>query len=442
MGILWGVAFFTFCVSAFSEPPIEFWLHRPTVLLSGVESGHDRGDLTLSNEPKIQALGVKDTLNLKGFRFDSDRFRLESAAASLLISELVASQDVFGQKIALFSFRDVRIAAEIKRPLEIALPSRIELRLVANPTGGFRFEAPGSALKDYLSAEVDKVVREELFSISVSGGLSELALRAANEFLSQQKAELLRIAKEELKKSLTSDSLNQLFSLADQVLPSGLALETFAGKWFLQKQGMDWRLSAEMAPNRPAPSSGLQNRLTVLLSPDFVQKLFELEVGKPFDLTREESEGLASSMGLSQSDFKVVAQGARGPKVKFWSARDEKGQNQYFVDLLLCFSTPEGDEGHVGSVIELLEGGVPKLRNAVLLNRPGSDGLGKVEPAPPWLMDKLSARILESFKALQPSADRLRLAKAETIGILGPRQKASPSGGRWATQLLLEFLVQ
>ncbi len=442
MGIRWGLVFFAICSGAFSEAPIEFWLHRPTIKLSDVQNGHDRGDMLLSKEPKIQALGVKDTLHLKGFRFDSDRLRLDSAAASLLISELVASQEVLGQKIALFSFRDVRISAEIKRPLEIVLPHRIELQLVANPAGGFRFEVLGTALKDYLSAQVDKNVREDLFSVSVSGGLSDLALRAANEFLNQQKGELLKLAKEELKKSLTSDSLNQLFSLADQVLAGGLSPEALAGKWFLQKQGADWRLSPENAAGRPVPSVGLQNRLSVLLSPDFVQKLFERELKTPLEFHREESETLAVSMGLTTSDFKLVGEGPRGPKVKFWSARDGKGQTRNFVDLLLCFSTPQGEEGHLGAVIELSQGGVPEVRNVVLLNRPGADGIGKVNKAPPWLIEALSSRVLESFKALQPSRERLVLANARASGVLGPRQKASPSGGNWADHLVLEFTVQ
>ncbi|MBY0371405.1 hypothetical protein K2X33_12005 [bacterium] len=441
----------------------EVWLYRPQVLLKDTHSENKQAEKILSQDPRVVAADLVESLHVEGLRFEDGRLALRSLRGGLSIGRLTGDKEITvpvvntKQKIAMFALRDIKVSLQSRGEITLDLPEKV---LVDARVEGSKaaFSINVEDFKTQVASRIDSLLQDgafdRLFTIQLSGSVPDLARDVLGKMIEAHKPELLKQARENLKNILIAEDLNKLFSLQSNLLPASV-LET-STKWELIKvasaNSVSWGLRAQS--NQPAralsPQLGQQdvrNLVTVALPFDLVGSLAGKGL-KQVSISAEASTAFSKLLGvtLAQGEkLSIVADGERAPRVKSWS-RVENGKKLHYLDVLMTFQGDQGSQSSVGGIFEVGSKTLPWLTYLAAV-RSGSSlmdadkyGLNSA------LTTNLVAGLLQSelSKATDnvSSATSLEMLGMRSLGDAGVRRAGQADQGNWGELLAIDFRKQ
>jgi hypothetical protein len=443
-------------LSAFAQeanvPPLEVWWFQPKVQVENLTSETDRGDVVLASDPKVEALRMRESLSVSEVRFAGDRLTIGKVQGKVSIGELKASKSVLGAAVNLFSFRDVEIEVATNQAVELVLPEKALLQLV-NEEGMTRFDWNDPQWKAELDQQIETKISESLFTVTLSGGLNDIAKGIANELIQKQKPELLKQAREELKKAMNSQRFSELLSLRQLPSLKALAPVVAEKEWRLSKYQVSGAILWRLAPANAGPSAydvpraavGSQNWVTLVASPQLLQSIAESALQTMPPLDASQSAAIAALVGLSieeNGSIQLQASGERGPKVRFWSNVSPSNEKKSYMDVLLCLIGDNGEEVHVGAVLEFLPEGVPQIRKLIPLENGDSESIRSLLASVAWeaLSQRVNQSLAEAFGRLSAQGTGSTLKSVRSVGEAGLRNAGTASSqATWAKGLAIDL---
>lgn len=456
-----------------SLPSLEFWFYRPAISVADVKSDRARGDVSFGSNPITTAKNMNEHLHISGLRWEDDGLRISTMAGSVDCTELEsrAKVPVINTEKTIFVFKNIRIEVSNKSELVLNFPD--EIRLTPQiAEGRIRFALAGDELKKAIDAQIDDIFSDakfdQAFQTKISGELSELARKAADQLLGGQRAQLLAQAREGLKKSLNPEELTKLLISGAQALPAQLSADLTAGEWVLRRTRTDkvdgqgrrtpivlWRLAPASASKDysayrfPPVSDTTRNIVTIVSSPELLQALIESGFQGDHSLGEKESSMLAGILGFDAAGGKVslVTSGDRGPRVKAWSMPGAPGQGpRYFMDLLVSLRSDKSEETHpLGVVMEFNGSQAPKLIQLVPIGKPAdgapADALATMQATfgQALLLGLANSKLDEASDKWIGGSDRLIPLGIRSLGDRGARSRNPADPGRWAEALAVDF---
>ncbi len=451
--------------------PLEFWFYRPAVTVPEVKSEKARGDVSFGSNPITTAKQLTEHLQITGIRWEDEGLRIGTMAGSVACTELEsrAKVPVINKEKTIFVFKNIRIEVSNKSELALGFPE--EVRLTPQVADGrIRFALADGELKKAIDAQIDAIFSDSKFDQSfqtkISGELTELGRKAADQLLGGQRAKLLDQAREGLKRSLNPEELTKLLISGAQALPTQLPTDLTSQDWVLRRTRTErvdgqgrrlpivlWRLVPASAPKdhsayrMPNVSDTTRNVVTVVSSPQLLQTLIEGSFGGDRSLGEKESGILAGILGFDAAGGKVslVATGERGPRVKTWSMPGTEG-TRHFMDLLVTLRSEASEENHtLGIVMEFRGNKAPKLIQILPIGRktdaPTTDALQTMQSTfgRALLLELTNSKLDEATEKWVGASERLIPLNIRALGDAGARSKNPAVSGRWAEALAVDF---
>ena len=446
MAVAWGV-------SAFAVSGAEVWIYRPNVSIADLSVDNSAKTKTLAQDPKIVATDYSEKLVIQGVRWQDTQLVVQNIHGRISVGRLAAEKSVtvLGRTQPIkMSLQKAEISLTGRRPLQIALPEKIAVRAERSANGA-RFTIDVEKFRAAIAASVDQVLApgsfDQLFALNVSTEGADMARQIFSSYIQNEKENLLKQARESLKKSFEASHLDSIFLLSQIQVPVAAQ-----GDWTLQSfrtpSGVVWSLREEskatvyQVPNVPA---GVNNLVSIVLPTPQVESLTAAALSPIAQLDEAISEAVAGMVEYQRASgelLSIVTTGERAPRARAWKRLEKDGRTHHYLNVLFTVHSKDVVLGAVGALLEVGGQAVPRVLDLFLVDGKDNRAWGKEQPGLKALLVRALAKTL-----LQSEIDAATARVSNTTGLQALGMRALGTGdargegqGDWASALCMDFV--